>query len=281
LDGIALQDYGFGSELQPHHSELVSLQNELSDVHSELAQIVSDDASSKQEVMKATSKTMSLVKDRMVDLELSKSLPSHLQPLVKNALTQITKAEKHMKEVEDLVSQYDGLDGFAETNLEKASKVPSHHRKLLSRNQGSNDKESSSKYSFKRGITKADHHYRAKSRHIGQGFPIHGLLGDHLGHGHQQGHHGARVSRQEGKMQRRLMETEDDESLCIELPSVEQKKEQCYRLAECAKNYGLYDTFAFFFADDIDFGTGKVDDNVVAFDEVELRAKVRLWAMQQ
>lgn len=281
MDGATLQDYGFGSDLQPHHSELISIQNEISEVHSELVQVASDDASSEQDVMEATSKAMSLVEDHINDLQLSKSMPSHLQPILKSTSSLIIKAKKHMHKVEGLVSKYYG-PGLAETNLKKASKVPSHHRKLLSRNQGSNDKESSSKYPFKRGITKADHHYRAKSRRLGHRFPIHGLLGDHLGQqGHQQGHRGARASRQEGKMQRRLMETEDDESLCIELPSVEQKKEQCYRLAECAKNYGLYDTFAFFFADDIDFGTGKVDDNVVVFDEVELRAKVRLWAMQQ
>ena len=271
MDGVALQDYGFGSELQPQHSELVSLQNELSDVHSELVQIVSDDASSKQDVMKATSKTMSLVKDRMVDLELSKSLPSHLQPLVKHALTQITKAEKHMKEVEDFVSQYDGLDGFAETNLDQASKVPSHNRKLLSRNQGS-----SAKYHFNGGISKADYHHRAKSRHLGKGQGFHPFLGNQFGQhaGHQQGYRNARVSREEGTTTHRRLQ--DDTNVCLPASRDVRKAEQCFRLAKCANNYGLYDMFAFFFADDFDFETGVVDDNKIeVYDEVQLRDKVR------
>ena len=35
-----------------------------------------------------------------------------------------------------------------------------------------------------------------------------------------------------------------------------------FRLAKCADKYSLYDMFAFFFTDDLDFDTGKVDEKV-------------------
>ena len=276
LDGATLQDYGFGSDLQPHHSELISIQNEISEVHSELVQVASDDASSEQDVMEATSKAMSLVKGYIDDLQLSKSMPSHLQPILKSTSNQITKAEKHMKEVEGFVSRF-SLDGRDETDLEKASKVPSHHRKLSSKNQdSSNQGGSSTKYHFNSGVSKADYHHRAKSRHLGQGQGFHPFLGSQFGHhaGHQQGYRNARVTREGGQTtHRRLL---GNTNVCLPASRDDRKAEQCLRLAICAAEYSLYDMFAFFFADDFDFDTGGVgDDKIEVNDEVEIKEKVR------
>ena len=41
-----------------------------------------------------------------------------------------------------------------------------------------------------------------------------------------------------------------------------------YRLANCASNYGLYDTYAYFFADDIDPNTGEVDAKIRVFGDL-------------
>ena len=41
-----------------------------------------------------------------------------------------------------------------------------------------------------------------------------------------------------------------------------------FRLANCASNYGLYDTYAYFFADDIDPNTGEVDAKIRVFDDL-------------
>ena len=165
----------------------------MSDVHAELMQVASDDASSKQDVMKATSKAMSLAKGYIDDLQLSKSMPSHLQRILETTSNQITKAEKHMKEVEGFVSRF-SLDGRDETDLVEASKKSStNRRKLLSRNQSS-----SAKYHFNRGVSKADYHMRATSRHSKQ-LQHRGLPGQGQFNNHQQGFHGARASRQEGR----------------------------------------------------------------------------------
>ena len=49
-----------------------------------------------------------------------------------------------------------------------------------------------------------------------------------------------------------------------------------YRLANCASNYGLYDTYVYFFADDIDPTTGEVDAKIRVFDERDIPAKVSI-----
>ena len=48
------------------------------------------------------------------------------------------------------------------------------------------------------------------------------------------------------------------------------------RLANCASNYGLYDTYVYFFADDVDPTTGEVDDKIRVFDELDIPAKVSI-----
>ena len=120
---------------------------------------------------------------------------------------------------------------------------------------------------------------RVKSRSLsGQG---HHFLGNHFGHqaGHQQGYHGARILREEGRTTHRRLTGDDGTDICIEPSTVERKTEQCLRLAECAQYYGLYDMFIFLFGDDIDFDTGVVDDEIVVFDEQDLREKVRITSV--
>ena len=95
----------------------------------------------------------------------------------------------------------------------------------------------------------------------------------HIRH-QQQGYHGSRVSRQEGT-HRRVLETDTNE--CVDVVPIERKEEQCIRLAECANSYRLYDMFIFEFGDDIDIETGKADTNIKAYDEKQLRDKVRVW----
>jgi hypothetical protein len=56
------------------------------------------------------------------------------------------------------------------------------------------------------------------------------------------------------------------------------KEEQCHRLAECAKNYNLYDLFVYFFGDDVDFDTGSIDKDekiIPSRDLYDIPAKVR------
>lgn len=255
----SLQDYDF-DELQ--QGEIISIKNEMTEIHSELQLLVSDDESSDSDVLKATSKALSLTKDRMVDLQLSKSMPTHLQSILKDTLNQITNAEKHVQKVEGILSDFNLNDQKDGTN-----KSLTNRRQLLSRNQGS-----VAKYHFNSAVSKADYHHRAKSRHLGQGQGYHPFHFSHQA-SHQQGYHGARVSREEGTTTHRRLS--EDTNVCLPASRETRKAEQCYRLAECAKNYGLYDMYAFFFADDFDFDTGQVDDeDIRVFDERDIKGKV-------
>jgi hypothetical protein len=87
------------------------------------------------------------------------------------------------------------------------------------------------------------------------------------------------VSRE--KTRRRLRGQDDDDDTdttqCVDVDPDERKAEQCFRLANCAKNYNLYDMFVFFFGDDIDFDTGKIDDKISVYDEADLKGKVRTY----
>jgi hypothetical protein len=56
---------------------------------------------------------------------------------------------------------------------------------------------------------------------------------------------------------------------------MEQKNAQCARLAECAKDYSLYDLFVYMHGDDIDFATGTVDKRIRGFDEINMRDKLQ------
>ena len=172
LDDIGLQDYGTDSELasfqNEQHGEFISVRNDFSKIHSSVQLIVSDDTSSDQDILTATSKALSLMKDRMVDLQLSASMPSHLQPIVESTLTQMTNVEKYMQKVDELLSHYGILETWS----------GSTHRKLLSSTSSnsrrrvlSNAQHSSSEHHFRPShTTKADYHLRAKN---GNGQPLH------------------------------------------------------------------------------------------------------------
>ena len=104
----------------------------------------------------------------------------------------------------------------------------------------------------------------------------------------QQGYHPARQSRREdtgggGQQHRRLNHANGQcaapagESTWYGLQS---KEEQCFRLAECAKNYNLYDLFVFFFGDDIE-EDGSIDENIRASRDMhDIPAKVRRTGLQ-
>ena len=55
--------------------------------------------------------------------------------------------------------------------------------------------------------------------------------------------------------------------------SQESKQEQCQRLVDCTSSMVKYDLFAFFYSDDIDPTTGKLDDKRVTFDELDINTK--------
>ena len=224
-------------------------------MRSNLELVVSDDANSRPDVLRATTEAMLLAKDSLTDLQLSAAMPSHLQNMLERTVNQLTIAEKHMLKIEGFVSKASHFKPSKSPSL-ALTKDTNAKRRILSSNRGP-----SPKYP---GLARADYHNRAKGY-------AHPILGHHFGHHQQQqGYHGSRVSRQEGTHRRRMTDTNE----CVDVDLIERKEAQCIRLAECAEKYSLYDMFVFEFGDDIDFDTGKVDTDIKAYDEKQLRAKV-------
>ena len=187
---------------------------QLSEVHSELQQIASDDASSGQDVLIATSTAMTLVEDHINNLQISASMPSHLQRIMENTLNQITKAKHYIHEVKKFIPIH-----------HYPSETSTTHPRIL---KGSSDQGLSVEHP---PISKADYHHRTKSRHLVKGHGYHPFgKGDNL-FGHpapmsQQGYHGARVSREEGTTtHRRLVGT--DSNVCLPVAQESRKLTQC------------------------------------------------------
>ena len=82
------------------------------------------------------------------------------------------------------------------------------------------------------------------------------------------------MQRQEGGIRRKFAANGGNGNECVDIDVEERKEEQCYRLANCARNYNFYDLFVFFFGDDIDFDTGEIDSKIVPKDEADLKGKV-------
>jgi hypothetical protein len=95
--------------------------------------------------------------------------------------------------------------------------------------------------------------------------------------GQGQGRHArTHMHRQEDRSRRRLNEIN---GFCGSVESTlvqqKQKKDQCARLADCAKDYSLYDLFIYMHGDDIDFDDGTVDKRIRGFDEINMQGKLR------
>jgi hypothetical protein len=133
-------------------------------------------------------------------------------------------------------------------------------------------------------ISKADYYLRAQSRHLHRG--------NNIGKSYesQQGYHPARQSRRDtgggGQQHRRLNHANGQCAAPagdLTWYGLQLKEEQCFRLAECTKNYNLYDLFVYFFGDDIDFDTGSIDKDekiLPSTDLFDIPAKVRRTALQ-
>ena len=168
---------------------------------------------------------------------------------------ELMTAEAQMKSIEEFVSE----------NYSKSE--PTKRRHLSSRGIPTKN------LPHKSSISKADYLIRVQSRHlqkihnIGKSFET------------QQGYHPARQSRHHDKGGEKHRRLDPDNGQCVhDIASAKKYKErQCLRLAECAKNYNLYDLLVFFFGDDIDFNTGEIEESkiTVSSDLLNIGTKVR------
>jgi hypothetical protein len=191
---------------------------------------------------------ISLLKDQLASLQPISLTLTNSEPLFDTLTRELLNAENHIKSIEAFVSEL-------YTQREPKDVSTGVRQRILEKQQGGSSRE----LSHQSSISKADYYLRAQSRHLQRGNNI----GQHFES--QQGYHPARQSRRDagGQLHRRLNHKNGQ---CA-APAGDSnygyanKHEQCLRLAECAKNYNLYDFLVYFFGDDIDFGTGKIDED--------------------
>lgn len=212
-------------------------------------------AETTQEVLQASATAISLLKDQLLNLQPILSMMTGIEPMLETLSRELSNAVNHVKGIEELVAEHN-------------SKSEPGKRRNLS--QGIPTKD----LPHRSSISKADYLLRAQSRHLQKDHNIGKSFES------QQGYHPARESRQQVGERHKHRRLDPDNGQCVhDTASAKKYKEaQCLRLAECAKNYNLYDLIVFFFGDDIDLTTGSIKDDdkiTVSNDLLNIPAKVR------
>lgn len=245
---------------------LLSISQDFSEIVSKLTLEYDDDLKENgPAALEASADALSLLKDHMHDPQAISSLPIEFQPLFDTMAQYVSSAERQVRKIHEIVSRHYSIDNINPEHITATSRTRnlSSKRNLFPQHTP--------------GVSAADYHIRARQRRMhqrtggfGQGFH------------HQQGYHRARTVREEGGMRRRL----NDDNICVDIDPIERKAEQCVRLANCSRNYSLYDLFVFYFGGYFDFETGEqigeVDfSEIQAFDETDLTGKVRFAVISQ
>lgn len=247
LTAIATADY--------NHEALAIITNNVNEIASSLNQYSPIDLETAQEAFKASVTAISRLKKQLLTMQPLLPVSVGINPTLFETMSQeLMTAEVHMKSIEEFVS-----DSYSKSE-------PTKRRHLSS--QGIPTKN----LPHKSSISKADYLIRIQSRHlqkihnIGKSFET------------QQGYHPARQSRRHDKGGEKHRRLDPDNGQCVHdsASAIKYKEAQCLRLAECAKNYNLYDLLVFFFGDDIDFNTGEIEESKikVSKDLLNIRTKV-------
>lgn len=246
---------------------MVSVTKEVNEILQSLSQYSPNNTENVLETLQASAMAVRGFKDILASLEPNSLTPLYLglEPLFDRLTRELANAENSIKSIEGFVFMNN-----KHTKTEAVARIGQRQRILSSQQDGS-----WINHPRKPSITVADYHFRSQSRHLLRGYNI------GKGFESQQGYRPARQSRQDsagGQHHRRLNHangqcaaTTGDEAYGLHL-----KQEQCIRLAECAGQYNMYDLFIYFFGDDIDFGTGSLDDRIVSSTDLSsISAKVR------
>ena len=249
-----------------NEERMVSIMRNVNEVLHSLRQYSPNDTENIQEVLHASAMAILFLKDQLASLQPIPSALLSIEPLLDTLTLELTNAESHLKGIEGFVPKQ-----YARTETKAVAGVGAGRRILSSRQEGS-----PTKHSRQSSISMADYYLRAQSRHLQRGNDV------GKSYESQQGYHPARQSRRDagGQHHRRM---NHDNGQCAapagdSTYGLKLKEEQCFRLAECAKNYNLYDMFVYFFGDDIDFDTGSIDkDEKISpsRDLYDIPAKVR------
>ncbi len=233
-----------------NEERMVSIAKNVNEKLLGLRQYSPNDTDYIQEVLQASAMAILLLKDQLASLQPTPSTLLSMEPLIETLTHELTNAENHLKSIGGFVSEQ-----YTHTESKVVASIGAGQR-IFSSQEGSPMKHSQRASS----ISKADYYLRAQSRHLHRG--------NNIGKSYesQQGYHPARQSRRDtgggGQQHRRLNHANGQCAAPagdLTWYGLQLKEEQCFRLAECTKNYNLYDLFVYFFGDDIDVDTGSID----------------------
>jgi hypothetical protein len=276
-DSLLSDKFGDGAIafVDVNEEQMVSITRNVNEIMHSLRQYSPNSFDNIPEALHASAMAILFLKDQLAILQPIPSALLSIEPLLDTLALELTNAENHLKGIEGFLPEQ-----YARTETKAIVGVGAERRILSSQNEGSPTKYSrqSSISTRQSSISMADYYLRAQSRQLQRG--------NNIGKSYesQQGYHPARQSRQDtgGAHHRRRMNHDNGQCAAPAGDStygLKLKEEQCFRLAECAKNYNLYDMFVFFFGDDIDFDTGSIDkDESISpsRDLYNIPAKVRI-----
>jgi hypothetical protein len=239
------------------------------------------------EELQEMSAIMTLLKNQLSDPVFISSLPEHLRNSMHMLQQEMTNAERAMEQIESIIgsSQIDSSSSRRSTDRSSANANAvkrEYEQSIVSQRRVLNEGGATDQY-------EQDASQEDGTSHQGEGssssFPFQPQTNarrnqekvDDLLNVQGQGRHArARMNWQGDQSRRRLNE---DNGFCASIENAasqtKQKKDQCARLADCAKDYSLYDLFIYMHGDDIDFDKGTVDKRIRGFDEIDMRLKLR------
>ena len=234
---------------------------------------------------------MTLLNNHLSDPEFISSIPEQMRNSIQMLQQEMTNTERVMEQIESIIvsSQIDSssssrsgdMDRIANANTVKREYEQSitSQRRVL--NEGSTTDQ------YEQDASQEDSPFQQEGKGSSRSFPFHKHQETHARNRDRenvdellygQGRHArARMNWQEDRSRRRLNTKANSFCASVEDEASQnlQKNAQCARLAECAKDYSLYDLFVYIYGDDIDFTTGTIDKRVEAFNEINIRTKLQ------
>ncbi len=264
---------------------------DLEGVFSDLSALDTSDPENAVANLKKVAGTLSLLKTSLLDHSFLSVLPPELQVALPALDREVISVEKHLNQIVEIISEHGdislsdaGIKNPTTSQPFSAGFRSNTKRQLLdSPVQVDTGTAPSGKRYHKSDIDKADYVLRTHTHRSNEfGSAVYGD-GHHRRIG-PQGYFNSRPQREGGRARRRLQSDscgsksdstdQKDNSKCVHVNYDDHKIEQCYRLAKCAENYNLYDMFMYFFGDDLE-EDGSTDQNIHAYDEADLKGKVR------
>jgi hypothetical protein len=229
---------------------------------------------------------MTLFSTHLSDPTFISSIPEQMHDLMQTLQQEMTNVGRAMEQIESIIdnSQIDSsssslssLKPIANANTikrrEYEQSVTSQRRVFRVLNEGGTTDQNEQEASQEDSTFHQDKSYSSSFQHQTHARNHENLDELLVGQGRYARAH---MNNWQGDRSHRRLQQDNDFCARVEEDhdTNEQKRYQCARLADCAKDYSLYDLFVYIHGDDIDFRTGTVDKRIKGFDEINMRDKL-------